>query len=278
MPAASNDASRYLAGSFALDVIGKGRPGHSIESVTLCPFLCRLYHKITEKEMWHKSKQTFHLLCQARVCSLEIEPHWHLFITLWENLSTNKWTNIRHIEHSPKVMIINNGNETNWSPGSEARRLVLPTEALTLRLCVTAVFVSQVNTGLIRTRAAQEMPSKCSATLPQEGRRASTPIRNLRGYEATSMAVTQVPLRRWIHNAVNALPFPRRSEYPTGPRRVLAHGSVNLNGGKLWVHLDDFWLPSFLLYSLSLSKLSSPPITLLPCCVLFPSSSHLFIA
>lgn len=34
MPAASNDASRYLAGNFALDVIGKGRSSHSLESVT----------------------------------------------------------------------------------------------------------------------------------------------------------------------------------------------------------------------------------------------------
>lgn len=141
MPAASNDASRYLAGSFALDVIGKGRSSHSLECVTLSPFLCRLYQKINEKEMWRKSIQTFHLLCQARLCSLEIEHHWHLFITLWENLSPKKWTNIRHIEHSPKVKIINNGNETNWSPGSEPRRLVLPTELLlsdsVSRLCLS---------------------------------------------------------------------------------------------------------------------------------------------
>lgn len=33
--------------------------------------------------------------------------------------------------------------------------------------------------------------------------------------------------------AVNSLPLPSRSEYPTGPRRVPAPGLVNSNGGKL---------------------------------------------
>lgn len=36
-----------------------------------------------------------------------------------------------------------------------------------------------------------------------------------------------------IGQAVNALPLPSRSEYPTGPRRVPARGLVNSNGGKL---------------------------------------------
>lgn len=43
---------------------------------------------------------------------------------------------------------------------------------------LTALFVSQVNTGLIPTRAAPETPSRCSATSQQAEKRASTQIRN----------------------------------------------------------------------------------------------------
>lgn len=164
------------------------------------------------------------------------------------------------------------------------------------RLCLC---VSQVNTGLIQTRAAQETPSKCSATLQQEGRRASTPIKNLRGYESKHQwLLHKCRCGAKIHNAVNSLPFPSRWEYPTGPRRVLVRGSVNLNGGKLWVHFDFFFflLRSFLfnyyfpantlVFFLQIAVFQFVVVyhflnSLLRqslCCVLFPSSSHLFIA
>lgn len=48
-------------------------------------------------------------------------------------------------------------------------------------LCVTFVSVSQVNTGLIQIKAAQETPSKCSATSPQVEKHAFTQIRSLQG-------------------------------------------------------------------------------------------------
>lgn len=164
------------------------------------------------------------------------------------------------------------------------------------RLCLC---VSQANTGLIQTRAAQETPSKSSATLQQEGRRASTPIKNLRGYESKHQwLLHKCRCGAEIHNAVNSLPFPSRSEYPTGPRRVLVHGSVNSNGGKLWVHFDlifftqlfpfQLLLPSqhscifssdsyfSICGGLSLSELSSPPITLLRFVSLVLSPFHCF--
>lgn len=99
------------------------------------------------------------------------------------------------IERRFKVATINHENDSNVINVSclEGNLPHPPATRATLTLCHGRVF--QVNTGLIQTRAAQETPSKSSATLQQEGRRASTPIKNLQGYEATSMAVTQAPLR-----------------------------------------------------------------------------------
>ena len=44
--------------------------------------------------------------------------------------------------------------------------------------------------------------------------------------------------------------FHHRLEYPTGPRRLRVHGSVNLNVAKLWVDSNNFLFTYFLSYYL----------------------------
>lgn len=143
--------------------------------------------------------------------------------------------------------------------GQEVNLAVPP--SVVHRLCATrrhgcVLCVSQVNTGLIRTRAAQETPSKCSATSQQEGRRASTPIKNLRGYESKHQWLLHKRRRgAKIHKALNSLPFSFQVRISNWPKESPGSWFSEFKRGKIVSPLNFFiFFNSALSFSITTSQ------------------------